>query len=152
MVDYPAELPTPEREDYGLSHISPFTRSEMVTGRARQRRTYTSVPSMASVSFIFATPGEARLFEAWFREVVNDGADWFNCKLLSPVGLESYECRFAEMYQGPMLVGNQSWRVTAILEIKERPLIAKGWATNYPQAIVNSDIIDIAANQEWPEE
>jgi hypothetical protein len=47
--------------------ISPLLRTEMTSGRARQRRRYTSTPTQASVKWIFQTDALAQVFEAFFR-------------------------------------------------------------------------------------
>lgn len=152
MIQYPDYLPLPEREGYEFQHISPFIRSQFVTGRARQRRRYTSVPSMLSLSWFFEKKAQAGLFEIWFSESLKDGADWFEMPLQTADDSKAfYQCRFADMYNGPVLIANDSWRITAVLEVKERPLLPSVWL-DYPQGLLGADIIDIAANQEWPSE
>lgn len=148
-IDFPSLLPTPLRSGYGLQHVSPMMRSELQSGRARQRRRYTSVPSMASVSWLLSDD-QAMAFEAWFRDATVDGTDWFNCRLSTPVGLKDYECRFVEMYNGPELVGPNLWRITATLELRERQLPPAGWGL-VPSFIMGKDIFDRAMNQEWPQ-
>lgn len=152
-IHYPDYLPVPQRAGYGLNHVSPFARTEMMSGRARQRRTFTSVPTMVPVQWFF-TDQQAQLFEAWFRYTIKDGTEWFLAKLKSPLDgpdrVSDYQCRFTEMYSGPELVGACMWRITANLEIWERPTLQEGWQ-NFPEFILGSDIIDIAANREWPE-
>ena len=147
-IDYPAGLPLPLRSGYDLSHVSPLMRTELQSGRARQRRRYTSVPSMASVSWSFSQP-EVQLFEAWFRWTLSDGAEWFNATLRTPLGLMPYECRFADMYNGPALVGIDRWQVSATLEIRERQTLASGYDV-VQSLVLSSDIFDRAVNQEWP--
>lgn len=147
-IDYPAGLPLPLRSGYGLNHVSPMMRTELESGRARQRRRYTSVPSIASVSWIF-TQAEAQLFEAWFRWTLSDGAEWFNAELRTPLGLMPYECRFVEMYSGPDLVGVDRWQIGASLEIRERQTLSSGYNL-LPSFALNADIFDRAVNQEWP--
>ena len=154
-IDFPSQLPCGQREGYGLQSVQPFARTSMATGRARQRRTSTNVPTMVDVSWILA-PEESAIFEAWFREVINDGADWFNCELRTPLdgrdnpGTSPYECRFTEMYSGPVPVGAFEWRISAKLEIIERPLLPAGWVI-FPELILGMSLIDIALNREWPE-
>ena len=154
-IDFPSQLPCGQREGYGLQPVQTFARTPMAAGRARQRRTFTNVPTMVDVSWIM-TPEQAALFEAWFRDAINDGADWFNCELRSPLdgrdnpGVSQYECRFTEMYSGPAPVGAFEWRISAKLEIIERPLIPVGWGL-FPELVMGMSLIDIALNREWPE-
>ena len=147
-IDFPAGLPLPLRNGYDTNHVSPMMRTEMQAGRARQRRRYTSVPTMVSVSWIM-TDQQAQLFEGFFRWTLVDGTEWFNLTLLTPMGLKPYEARFAEMYNGPTLTGRDLWTFTAELEIKDRQTIADGWPA-FPEFVLGSDIIDKALNMEWP--
>lgn len=149
-IDYPKGLPVPLREEYKLNHVSPFTRATMESGRARQRRRFSSVPTIANVSWIFKGDTQAAAFEAWFRDAINDGADWFNMPLKTPVGMQDYVCRFVDMYTGPDLIGISSWRISAQLEIWERPLMPAGWGL-LPEFVLGTSIFDIAMNKVWPE-
>ncbi len=98
---YPsAYLPGPLKESFGLTPVSPLKRTQMVTGRARQRRAYTSTPTQTDLAWIFSD-AQAQAFEAWFRDELSDGAAWFNIPLLTPVGLKNYVCRFTDIYKGP---------------------------------------------------
>lgn len=148
MIEYPSQLPLPLREGYGLQHVEPMQRTQLASGRARQRRRFTSVPSDVSVSWIMSQP-EARLFEAWYRDVISDGAAWFQCPLKTPLGIQHYKARFTGIYRGPELVGLNHWRFTAELELIERPLLERGWG-EFPEFVVGSSIIDQAVNQQWP--
>ncbi|AVL70870.1 hypothetical protein CEQ07_05230 [Oligella urethralis] len=149
-IDYPDGLPCAQRDGYSLRHVSPFTRTTMESGRARQRRKFSSVPTMVDVTWVFKNDSQAAAFEAWFRDAINDGADWFNMPLKTPVGMQDYVCRFAEMYTGPDLIGISSWRISAKLEIWERPLMPQGWGL-LPEFALGASIFDIALNREWPE-
>lgn len=153
MPSFPSQLPLALQAGYGLQHQSPFVRTEMQSGRARQRRMFTSVPSVVSVSWIFETDGEARLFEGWFRDDLGakDGENWFDMPLQTPLGTYHYDCRFTEMYRGPTLVGGDMWQISASLEIRERPIVPADWATILPSYILLADIFDLAMNREWPE-
>jgi hypothetical protein len=150
-IDYPAELPSPARSGYALQHVSPFARTPMQTGRARQRRTFQSVPSSVTLTWTLRNE-EAQIFEAWFAYDITDGADWFNIDLKTPVGtLAPYECRFMEMYQGPELFGLDMWRYTAEVEIRERPILSQDWYIYGKEFILGSSIVDVALNKKWPE-
>lgn len=148
-IDFPDGLPCALREGYGLQPVQPFTRTKMQSGRARQRRTFTSVPVIAQVSWVM-TEGQAMAFEAWFQDAINDGVDWFNCELKTPMGLKPYVCRFTEIYNGPELLGVNSWKISAELELFERPLVPRELRP-FPELIIGSSIIDLAINREWPE-
>lgn len=150
MIEYPREyLPLPLREGYAFQAVSPMVRSEMVSGRARQRRAYTSVPTVASVSWLLSDV-QSQLFEAWFEDALLSGSAWFECPLKTPEGTHNYVARFTDIYQGPALVGVSHWRFTAELELRERPILAPGWGL-FPGLIAGQRILDLAINREWPE-
>ena len=150
-VSYPHEyLPLPLQDGYGFKPVSPLLRTQLTSGRARQRRQYTSTPTQASVTWMFTTDAQAQLFEAWYRDTISDGAAWFLMRLQTPLGVESYKCRFTDIYDGPVLVAPIYWRFSATLELWEKPLLPPGWA-EFPSFVVNQDIIDLALNREWPE-
>lgn len=148
LAVWPEQLPLPEQSGYAIQHVSPLQRTEMVSGRARQRRIYTSVPSNVAVQW-FLTEQQAQLFESWFRYAITDGADWFMLPLKTPMFTGDYECRFTGIYEGPVLIAYDKWTVSATIEIKERQILDSSW-TNTPQYILDSSIIDVAVNQLWP--
>ncbi len=50
-IYYPHDsLPMPLQEGYGFQPVSPLKRTQLTTGRARQRRAYTSTPTQASIT------------------------------------------------------------------------------------------------------
>ena len=148
LVSWPEQLPLPEQSGYAIQHVSPLQRTEMVSGRARQRRVYTSVPSMVAVQF-FCTELQAQVFELFFRYGITDGADWFMCTLKTPLGLMPYECRFSGIYEGPVLTSFNKWTFSGTLEIRERQTLANGEIFDI-QGIFDSEIFDITMNQKWP--
>ena len=148
LVSWPTQLPLPEQSGYAIQHVSPLQRTQMVSGRARQRRVYTSVPSNVAVQW-FLTEQQAQLFEVWFKYSINDGADWFLCTLKTPLGLMPYECRFNGIYEGPTLTTFNKWTFSATLEIKERQTFNARFAYA-PQYIFDSSIVDVALNDLWP--
>ena len=146
-IDFPVDLPCPLREGYDLNPVQSFSRTTMESGRARQRRKFTSVPEMVNVSWHFKE-NEAAAFEIWFQEIIHDGTDWFNVELKTPVGEKPYVARFTEMYKGPSLIGQGKWRIQAVLEIWERPLMPPGWG-EMSEWLIHADIFDIAMNDRW---
>ena len=148
LVSWPTQLPLPEQSGYAIQHVSPMQRTTMVSGRARQRRVYTSVPSNVAVQW-FLTEQQAQLFEAFFRYSITDGADWFLLPLKTPMFTGDYECRFTGIYEGPTLTTLDTWTVSATIEIKERQTLGAG-VIYTPQYLVDASIIDIAVNHLWP--
>ncbi|WP_058911870.1 hypothetical protein [Entomohabitans teleogrylli] len=148
-IDYPSDyLPCPLKDSFGLKPVSPLKTTQMSTGRRRQRRAYTFVPTETSIAWIF-TDAQAQVFDAWFRDVLNDGVAWFNMPLLTPLGEKGYVCRFMDIPEGPTPEGGMYWRYSAKIELFERPILPPGWGY-YPELIAGSSIIDIALNREWP--
>lgn len=148
MVVYPKSLPMPLREGYGFTPVSPIRRSQKVSGRSVQRRLYRSVPTVASVRWIFSD-AQALAFEAWFEEQLGSGSRWFECPLKVPGGIRPYKARFVDIYEGPNLVGLSSWSFSAELELWERPIIKGEWG-NFPDLIAGAPVIDSAVNQQLP--
>lgn len=148
MIEYPVELPFPTRDGFALEAANKILRTEMQSGRARQRIRFTSVPSFVSLRWIFTTP-QAQLFEGWADDVV--GAGWFALTLRTPIGLTEHQARFLESPQGPALFGIDRWAYTARVELRDKPKVAPGWAVYAPQYILLSGLFDKAINQEWPE-
>ncbi|KAB7896443.1 hypothetical protein GA565_10860 [Rouxiella sp. S1S-2] len=148
--DYlPAPL-LPTSGEYGFKPVSPLLRSPLTSGRARQRRAFTSAPTQTSVKWLFKKDGQAQYFEAWFKHVLSDGVAWFYMKLKTPLGVELYKCRFTDIYDGPYFLAPRGWQFSATLELWERPVLPAE-SLEFPDYIVNGDIIDIAANREWPQ-
>ena len=148
LAVWPTQLPLPEQSGYAIQHVSPLQRTTMVSGRARQRRVYTSVPSNVAVQW-FLTEQQAQLFETWFRYAITDGADWFLLPLKTPMFTGNYECRFTGIYEGPTLTTFNKWTVSATIEIKERQTLDSIWLQT-PQYVIDSSIIDVALNDLWP--
>lgn len=147
-INWPAVLPCAQREGHSTKHTQPFQRTTMESGRARQRRKFSSVPSTQQFSWIL-TESQCLAFESWFRDALEDGAAWFNMESRTPLGQTAMVCRFQDMYAGPDLVGRDRWRVSAALEIWERPLMPPGWGL-MPDYLAYADIFDIAVNRKWP--
>lgn len=147
-INYPTGLPRGLHSGRTYKTVSPLRRSELASGRARQRRNFTSVPAMASISWIFNSV-QAQAFEAWWRDALIDGSQWFECPLETPLGYQDYTARFTDIYDGPSRAGPLLWSFTAELELRERPILEEGWG-EFPEFILDSSILDIAINREWP--
>jgi len=103
---------------------------------------------MAQISWLF-TSQECQLFEAWWRDELIDGSQWFEAPLETPLGYQDYTSRFTDIYSGPSRVGPNLWSITAELELRDRPILPYGWSI-LPSFILNPEIFDYAMNREWP--
>lgn len=148
-ISYPTSLPRGLHSGRTYSVVSPLLRSELANGRARQRRKFLSVPEYAEVSWLF-NDLQGTTFEAWFRDALVDGSEWFDCPLDHPLGYATYRARFASIYGGPERIGPALWRYTATLEIEERIALPDG-AGLFPDYILDASIFDIAINSYWPQ-
>lgn len=148
-ITWPEGLPCALREGHSTQHGTPFRRTALASGRARQRRKSVSVPSAKTFKW-YMNEGQCAAFEAWFRDVLLDGGAWFNMAARTPLGKVNLVCRFTDMYSGPDLVGADSWEISARLETWERPLMPPGWGL-MPEYLLGADIFDVAMNAKWPE-
>lgn len=140
---YPEGLPCPLRENYAFTPVNNIRRTNMDSGRARQRIEFRNVPTMVQLSWIMSSP-QATLFEAWAAQIV--GAGWFTMTLLTPLGFEDQEVRFTETPVGGELTGKFLWRYRVVCEVRDRPLIGLDWIEILPDYVLYSDIFDRAIN------
>lgn len=147
---YPDRLPLGLHSGRTYQLESPLQRTQLSSGRARQRRRFTSVPEYVDIGWFF-TGLETTVFSLWFRDTLKDGSLWFTIPLGTILGLGDYECRFIEVFSGPSRIGPDLWQVTARLEIRERviSIYPPGWG-DFPEFILGASIIDLALNEEWP--
>jgi hypothetical protein len=145
---YPAGLPLPLRDGYGLDKVNRIRSTAMDNGRAVQRLEVEDAPEFPSVSWIFSEP-QSRLFNAWVTQVAKAG--WFTIRLLTDMGFDDVTARFVESPKRAELVGKYLWRWSATLEIEFEQMLPPGWAELLPDFILYSDIFDKAMNREWPE-
>ncbi|MBL6934098.1 MAG: hypothetical protein ISR48_01670 [Alphaproteobacteria bacterium] len=73
-ITWPATLPLPTIDGYGVYPGEAIPRTEMEAGPARQRRRYTQVPSRISVRWVLRQDQFA-LFEAWRRWRAKEGGE-----------------------------------------------------------------------------
>lgn len=148
MIKYPEGLPVGLHSGRTYQTVSPLQRSPLENGRARQRRRFTNVPTMASVSWIFNS-AQAQAFEIWWKVQLVDGSQWFECPLETPLGYEDYTARFTDIYSGPNRLGPLLWSISAELELRYRPILSDDWGL-IPDFVAEQSIFDIAMNDKWP--
>lgn len=148
MISYPNGLPVGLRAGRSYQLQSPLQRTQMGSGRARQRRQFTSVPQFCDLNWLF-NDVQGQAFEAWWRDTLVDGSLWFEMPLKTPMGFEKYECRFTGVYSGPEPVGPRLWQYSGQLELRERAAPPEGEGL-FPEDILYSELLDITINREWP--
>ncbi|MNJ16337.1 hypothetical protein D3C77_105980 [compost metagenome] len=147
-IDYPSGLPLGLHSGRTYQVVSPLMRTQMTSGRAKQRRRYGFVPEMAQIQWLFNNL-EGQAFEGWWRDQLLDGALWFSMILQTPLGLSPHDCRFTGVYTGPTLVGPDLWQYSAELELRERAVVPEGDGL-FPDDILYSEIFDLTINREMP--
>ena len=124
-ITWPATLPLPTVQGYGVQPGEAILRTEMEAGLARQRRRFTDVPTKVSVRWIMRRDQYA-IFEGWYRWHAREGASWFAITLLGGLGLLEQEARFTRQFSSRLLAGGTLWEITSELEIRERPVLDEG--------------------------
>jgi hypothetical protein len=151
MIEYPAELPLPLQDGYALqTPVDPMLRTQMESGRARQRLNFDETPEMINAKWN-CDRNQMAFFRGWYARTLKQGVEWFTTRLLLPEGFIDVECRFTGKPTGPTLVQVSRWEYSATLELREPSLIKPGWE-EFPQFWFMMNIIDMAVNREWPEE
>ena len=120
MAVWPANLPVPVADGYSIEPQQTFIRSDMDQGPARQRRRFTTAPTMYSVSWIM-DESELGIFESWYRDEADDGAGWFDVSLRNGAGMQSVAARFVSPWKAS-IVGLPYYRVSAQIEVRNRPV------------------------------
>jgi hypothetical protein len=123
-VTWPATLPLPSVEGYGVSPQEAVLRTEMESGPARQRRRFRQTPTRITVRWLFGEYQFA-LFEAWYKFHADEGGQWFEITLLGGLGLLPHEARFTRQFEARLLPARR-WEVKSELEIRERPTLDEG--------------------------
>lgn len=149
MPSYPEGLPCALHEGYGFKPVNNILRTEMQSGRARQRLEFRNVPTFVDLSWYMTDP-QAQLFESWAANIV--GAGWFDIPLRTPNGPEEVKTvRFTRPPEGPTLVGSKLWLFRSdSVEVRDRELVDPDWVILLPDYILHSDIFDKAVNWEKP--
>lgn len=148
MRKYPSLLPAALKGDRAFQLVDPLVSSSSENGQTRWDRRFTATPASTPVSWIF-TDVQAQAFQAWYRDQLRDGAEWFEMPIRSPIGREVEQCHFVAAYGGPERLGYDRWQFTANLVLRRMPLPPMGEG-EFPDDIVYSEIFDLTINREWP--
>lgn len=123
MATWPTTLPLPQVSGYSVKPVQAFLRTNMDKGAARQRKRFSAVPVIVSVSFML-TQTQFETFEAWWHFNIADGAGWFNTSLANGKGITTCEARFTGAYEAPT-AGGLNWLISGTLEVRSMPIITE---------------------------
>lgn len=116
MIKYPTGLKYPLLSSTSFKQQSNILRTEMGSGRARQRQLYDSVPTMMAATWRLSR-NQAIIFEG-FIEIV--GITWFLMKVLTPRGLVDHQVRFTKSpLENFKPLGSGKWEYQTNVEIKK---------------------------------
>lgn len=124
IAQWPATLPQPRTDGYGLQRKASYTATDMDDGNTRTRRRFTRTPTSVTVKWQM-THYQFATFEAFFAYDVNDGAAPFSVGLVNGVGVMSVRAKFTgdPPYQASLDSGRAWFDVTATLQVRQMPTV-----------------------------
>lgn len=118
MEIYPTSVLPDARLDFSSKNEPSAIRTQMASGRVRQRRRFTSDMKTQAVKWRF-TDDEFAVFQSWVFYKTSAGVDYFYIDLRIGDGLKQYRARFVNGEYNAVL-NERMWDVTAQLEIEEQ--------------------------------
>ncbi len=119
MAIWPTNLPDPLTSGYSIQPQQAFIRTDMDQGPARQRRRFTTTPTVYLVKWIMSEQ-QFGIFESWFRDEADDGAAWFTINLRGGTGIQAVEARFMQPWTSTRVA--PMYEVDGQLEVRNRPI------------------------------
>ena len=142
MVNYPLTLPLPRLKEVSYKRQSNILRTEMGSGRARQRRRFLSVPTFMEATWRLRKD-EAVIFEGFVDQGVQL-TGWFLMDILTPKGVVKHQVRFVkDPLENFKPISALVWQYQAQVEVKEykaaseEEAVAKALAPNTFEEFVN---------------
>lgn len=129
-ISWPSSLPAASLSGYQFGPDSTTIKTDMDSGPPRVRRRYTSANTAIQASWTFDQLQMA-IFEAWWVQQAQSGAAWFLIDLRNGLGRQSMEARVPSGTYTAEFAGKGMWRVTAQLEVRNRPLMSPSQLAPY---------------------
>lgn len=95
FIIYPDYLPHPHFTSQGVKQQSNILRSEMSSGRTRQRRRFFVVPSYETVEWRLS-PDKAASFLGWVDHAIMGGVRWFRLNQRTELGVLPLDVRLSQ--------------------------------------------------------
>ena len=124
LVRYPKDLKLPLVSTHRLSQNPNLLRTEMASGRARQRKRFQSVPTTMAATWKLKAE-QAVILEGFVRHGTNDAVNWFVMPIRTPQGLIDHDVRFKQSPLESCSFNGGFWSYSANIEIKERQIVSE---------------------------
>ncbi len=124
LVKYPKDLKLPLVSSHRLSQNSNLLRTDMASGRARQRKRFQSVPTTMGATWKL-NKYQAQILEGFVTHGVNDAVNWFLMPIRTPQGLIEHEVRFINSPLESCTYNGGFWNYSANIEIKQRQVVSE---------------------------
>lgn len=123
MAVWPTTLTKPDMNSYQITTTDAVLRTEMDSGSARTRRQFTYTPEFVEVKFKFSL-AQLGIYEKFWRQDINQGADWFDIALTNGAGENVVEARFVGVPKRATTARENHWVLSAKLEVRNFPVIS----------------------------
>ncbi|WP_194442354.1 hypothetical protein [Pseudoalteromonas simplex] len=124
LVRYPKDLKLPLVSTHRLSQNPNLLRTEMASGRARQRKRFQSVPTAMAATWKLKDE-QAVILEGFVKHGINDAVNWFVMPIRTPQGLIDHDVRFKQSPLESCSFNGGFWSYSANIEIKERQIVSE---------------------------
>ena len=124
LVKYPKDLKLPLVSSHTLAQQSNLLRTDMASGRARQRKRFQSVPTTMGATWKL-NKYQAQILEGFVTHGVNDAVNWFLMPVRTPEGLIEHEVRFKQSPLESASFNGGFWNYSANIEIKKRQVVSE---------------------------
>ena len=129
LIKYPNDLKLPLVSSHRLSQNSNLLRTDMASGRARQRKRFQSVPTTMGATWKL-NKYQAQILEGFVTHGVNDAVNWFLMPVRTPQGLIEHEVRFINSPLESCIYNGGFWNYSANIEIKKRQVVSEEATAN----------------------
>ena len=123
IAEWPATLPQPRANGYGMQPKARFSSTDMDSGPTRNRRRSTNAPTAVTVKWRF-THTQMATFEAFIEYDINAGAAPFTVGLVNGMGVNTVQAKFTgdPPYQTAISDSRAWFDVTATLQVRRMPV------------------------------
>ena len=145
LVRYPKDLKLPLVSTHRLSQNPNLLRTEMASGRARQRKRFQSVPTTMAATWKLKAD-QAVILEGFVKHGTNDAVNWFVMPIRTPQGLIDHDVRFKQSPLESCSFNGGFWSYSANIEIKERQVVSEELVMNQLASplTLNTFVISVA--------